>query len=64
MVDDTTKLDTSKHVTPNEDPSKENTPVHDSVVEYLKGVDDAEITHFDEDDDPLQFVGDDVEDDD
>lgn len=30
-------------------------------LDYLKGVDEADVTHFDEDDDPTQFSGDPVE---
>lgn len=59
----TTKLDTSKHRTPNEDASKEPTPIADEVAAYLKGADEADLTHFEEDDDPMQFVGDLVDED-
>lgn len=60
MPEDTTKLDTSKHRAPNEDLSKETTPIADEVAAYLKDADEADVTHFEEDDDPTQFVGEEV----
>jgi hypothetical protein len=64
--DETQQIDTSKVIRPNEE-LDQSTPIGDEALaaarEYLKGVDDAEITHFDEDDDPLSLVGDVVEDD-
>lgn len=38
---ETTELDTSKHVSPNEDASNEPTPIGDEIAEELNG-DDAE----------------------
>ena len=52
-TDEMTKLDTSKFVDPNADPSKESTP-----LAYLNEVPEEDITHFEEDDDPLSLVGD------
>lgn len=55
---ETTKLDTSKHVSPNEDASTETTPIADEVAAYLSEADEEDLTHFEEDDDPTQFAGD------
>jgi hypothetical protein len=82
---ETTELDTSKLVRPNEDVSAESTPLADEAEvaarakheatpiadeitaetgidpnEYLRDADEADVTHFDEDDDPLQHAGDEV----
>lgn len=58
--DKTTKLDTSKHRAPDEDLSKETTPIADEVAAYLKNADAADVTRFPEDDDPTRFAGEEV----
>lgn len=65
---ETTELDTAALKAPGEklDPA---TPIADetaralgqpSAEEYLKDADEADLTHFEEDDDPTQFAGDPV----
>lgn len=64
---ETTQLDTSKLVQPNEDSSKETTPIGDEAakaVGYLQDADEADVTHFEEDDDPQQHAGDFLQDED
>lgn len=60
--DETTELDTSKLRTPNEDTTEESTPLFDETTAYLQDADEADVTHFEEDDDPLSLVGDPVDD--
>jgi hypothetical protein len=64
---ETTELDTSKLKTPNEDLSQEPTPIGDeaqrAAQQYLKEAREADLTHFDEDDDPLSYIGPLVDDD-
>jgi hypothetical protein len=67
--DETAKVDTSKLVRPNEDSAKESTPIHDEVlagqqvdVDHLEGFDEADITHFEEDDDPQSLAGEEIKD--
>lgn len=59
-----TELDTSKLKKPNEDISQEPTPIGDeaqrAAEEYLKNVREEDVTRFEEDDDPLSKVGDEV----
>lgn len=57
----TTELDTSKLKKPNENPSVEDTPIFEETTKYLEDADEADVTHFDEDDDPLDNVGELVE---
>lgn len=41
-----------------------DTPVHDQVKEDLENAEESDLTHFDEDDDPLTNVGEFLDDDD
>lgn len=54
--------DTSKFVSPNEDTTKESTPIGDeakaAAKEYLKSFDAADISRRREDDNPISFAGD------
>lgn len=63
----TAELDTSKLRTPDEDTSQEPTPIGDeakaAAEAYLKDVDEEDVTHTDEDDDPVSLAGDEVEED-
>lgn len=57
--------DTTKFVSPNEDQSKESTPIGDeakaAAKEYLKDADPADVSRRREDDNPIAFAGDFVE---
>lgn len=54
--------DTAAFVSPNEDTSKETTPIGDeakaAAKEYLKEFDAADVSRRREDDNPLNFAGD------
>lgn len=56
------QTDTTLFVSPNEDTSKESTPIGDeakaAAKEYLKDFDAADISRRREDDNPLSFAGD------
>lgn len=57
---ETTQLDTSKLVSAKakSGKEKEKTPIFDETVAYLQNAKEADLTHFEEDDDPTQFAGD------
>lgn len=60
------QVDTTQFVSPNEDSSKESTPIGDeakaAAKEYLKDFDAADVTRRREDSNPASFAGDFAED--
>lgn len=61
--DATNKVDTAKAVDPKATSANETTPIFEETTAYLKDAEEADITHFEEDDDPTKFAGDFIDED-